>query len=446
MRPTETLKNWAQQAGQLVRTFRNALEPARRPIFFDFWAAAEQWKGGDGLAEGAQRRAVLNSWVYTAIGMIAREVSAAQFQVTRQTSVDDDPIQIANHPLEQLLRRPNPWLSRSFLWQYTTLWLELSGNAYWFVLPVAGSVAEIWPLPAHKVQVFPGNAQRFVDYYQYEANGALFNIPAEFIVHFKLPNPFDIFRGLSPLVAAMLPADADSAMARWNAVFFGRDNVMPSAIINLSSGDPNAPLDRADLESLKADLRSDYTASRRRTAITNANAISAVLLGWNPKDMDFIQGRQFTKDEIFAIYGVPGGLLDKNATEANATIADKVFKEKTIWPLLTLIAETLTAQLVIPYYGCDDEAGFNDIRQGNRLLELQEVAAAGPYLTVDEVRARYWQLPPLPAGAGAHLSAGGLGGTPEPLAENPLSVLELKKAGEEAETDLIFFQEWQGYP
>jgi phage portal protein BeeE len=250
------------------------------------------------------------------------------------------------------------------------------------------------------VEVMPGDSERFIDYYEYTANGILYRLPAEYVVHFRLTNPFDIFRGLSPLVAAIMPADADNAMARWNGTFFGRDNVMPSAIINLSSGDANMAIDPFDVERLKSDLRSEYQASMRKTAITTANAVSAVLLGWNSKDMDFIAGRQFTKEEIYAIFGIPSGLLDKNATEANATVADQVFKEKTIWPLLCLLAEQITAQLVIPFYSIDHEAVFEDVRPVNRELELREVQAAGPYLTIDEVRQKYWRLDALPNGDG----------------------------------------------
>ncbi len=399
------LQQVAEDVGKAVGNFERAREvarvPRRRPAFLDAQAEGAKWSGGN--YEGAQRRGMRNSWVYTAIGMISREVSSAGLQIVRQTRTESDPIQIADHPFETILSRPNPWMGRAWLWQYTVSWLELDGNAYWFH---GGN--EIWPLPSSSVQVFPGNAERFVDYYEYTANGNVFKIPSEWVIHFQLPNPFDVFRGLSPLAAALLAADSDTAMAYWNGAFFGKDNVMPSAVINLRSGDLNAPIDPADAKTLKDQLHSDYQAARRKTAITTApGGIDAVLLSWNPKDMDFIQGRQFTKDEIFAIYGIPGGLLDKNSTEANAVTADRIFKEKTIWPLLCLMAEQLTAQLIMPVWGNDQRAEFEDIRPANRLLELQEVTAAGPYLMVDEVRQRYWQAEELPDGAGKQTANSG---------------------------------------
>jgi HK97 family phage portal protein len=324
-------------------------------------------------------------------------------------------------------------MGRSYLWQYSLAWLYLDGNAYWFIqYDEAGQPLEIWPLPAQEVEIVPGDGARFVDFYRYSANGRAFEIASEYIIHFQFPNPFDVFRGLSPLVAAMLPVDSDLAMAFWNGAFFGRDNVMPSSIINLKPAEGMRQADlEADMQAIKADLRENYGAARRKSLLTSYDAVQAVLLGWSAKDMDFIAGRQFTKEEIYQILGVPSGLLDKNATEANAALADKIFKEKTIWPVMCMLAEQLTAQLVVPAWGADCEAAFEDIRPANRQLELQEVAAAGGYLTRDEIRLKYWQLPALPDSEGASLGGpaapGPAAATPTPNPLEALRAAELKR-------------------
>jgi HK97 family phage portal protein len=404
-----------------------------RTGFIGAMAQAGRWQGGDYSRKGAQKRAMQNSWIYTAINLITNEFSAATLKVM-DVSGADEPLKVGNHPLLRLLRRPNPFISRAYLWIYTLAWLLLDGNAYWFILcDEDGIPNEIWPLPSRDVEVFPGeSADRFIDYYKYIVNGREYHLPFEYVVHFQFPNPFDIFRGLSPLIAAMLPVDADLAMAAWNGTFFGRDNVMPSGVINLKPpSNGTEAIDPADFEAFKADLTSEYSASRRKTLVTQGDAINAVILGWNAKDMDFISGRQFSKEEIYAIYGVPAGLLDKNATEANAQVADKVFKEKTIWPLMILLGETITAQLVIPFYGEGIEAQWEDIRPANRVMDMQEAAAARGVLTIDEIRRRYWQEKELPNKEGATLGAApvapAFGGIADPsgtMSPNPLAMTD----------------------
>jgi HK97 family phage portal protein len=399
------LQRWAAEWGAAVGTYQRSLQRAKvnRPAFLGSWAESERYKSDILTPRMAQRRAMLNSWVYTAVQIIMREASAAQFEVVEH-SANGEPVSLTKHALMDVIQRPNPVMGRSFLWQYTIAWLQISGNAYWFVAcDRQNRPVELWPLPAQDVEPVPGDEERFIDYYEYTANGAIYSIPAEVMVHLRLPNPFDVFRGLSPLSAALLASDSDTAMARWNAQFFSSDNVMPSAIINLSSGDPSMPINPADAEALKTDLRANYAAHRRKTAVTAANRLDVALLGWSAREMDFISGRQFTKEEVYSIYGIPGGLLDKNATEANATTADHIFKEKTIWPLLNLMAEQLTSELVWPFYGSRYRAQFDDIRPRNREMELQEVDRARGALTINEVRQQYWQLGPLPGSGGEKL-------------------------------------------
>ena len=400
------LDSLASSIGSAVRSFQIAAQgsqtKAHRPMFLNSVADSEKWKGGDlGQKDAAYKRAMQNSWIYTALHFKSNELAAGRLSIVRnETGLEGDAVPVKNHPFTRILRRPNQLMGRGLLWQYSQWWLDLSGNAYWFLAPDEdNNLAEIWPLPANAVNPFPGDKERLVDYYEYTVNGRLWKIPAEYICHFRYPNPYDYFRGLSPLVAALLPSDADSAMAHWNGAFFGTGNVMPSAIINVSSGIPGTAdaIDPQDMEAIKESLTSgEYAASARRTVVTNAYDMAVNILGWNAKDMDFLAGRSFTKDEILNIMGIPPGMLDKNATEANATTGDNVFKEKTLWPLMTTIyAETITSQILERWYTPGEEAAFDDIRPINKMQLLQEAAASTSDMTRMERRARFWNLPPL---------------------------------------------------
>ena len=421
--------------GEAVGAYEGARFHARhRDIpFLDDMAAAKKWSGGT-YNRSAQERALLNSWVFTAIRFIASEMVSAEMEIVTRESHEADPVSVSNHPLEIIMRRPNPLMGRAFLWMYTIFWMKLNGNGYWYVAcNRRGLPAEFWPLPAYDVVPVPGDSEKIMECYEYSPYGKTYRIPANRIVHIRnLPNPFNIFMGMSELVAATLPADADSAMARWNGTFFGQDNVMPSLIINLSNGSSPIPFNSGDIAALKKDLRSEYQAWRRKTLITTApGGVEVNNLGYSPRDMEFLQGRQFSKEEIFNIFGIPGGLADKDSTYANSEVADRVFKEKTLWPLLVLIAEELTAQLVIPFYGQRFEAQFKDIRPANRQQDLAEVAAGNGYLEIDEIRRKYWQLDPLPNGRGQRTATEeprpAPGQAPAPEASAAAATADLKK-------------------
>ena len=397
----DRLVGMAGTMGRAIGTFQRELIAINQKVRHEFlgaWAEASKWMGGNWSRPDAQYRAVENSWFFISAEMIAQIISGAEFQVVEYEGEESEPKQIPNHPLELLLRHPNDVMGRAFLWLYSVLWYLLDGNFYWFIaVNERGRPVEIWPLPSNQVSVVPGDGENFVKEYCYSINGVDYIIPAEYVVHAKRPNPFDIYRGMSVLVQAMLAVDSDMAMAIYNGKFFGEDNVMPSAVINLSSGDPSQPVSQSDTDRLRNDLRSSYGAMQRKTLITAAQKVEAVLLGYPNKDMEFLQGRQATKEEIVWTVGIFPGSVDKNATEANAIVAERLTKER-IWNgPATMIVEQLTLQLLHPFYGKQYMAQFKDFRVANRVLELDELAAADD-LTMDERRRMFWKEKPLPDG------------------------------------------------
>src|SRR5436309_11759402 len=77
------------------------------------------------------------SWVYAAVNAIAQEVAKQRpllYRCTGPAQHDQIPLSPA-HPLGRLLEHPNPWLTPWELWYLTTLYLELTGNAFWYIAP-----------------------------------------------------------------------------------------------------------------------------------------------------------------------------------------------------------------------------------------------------------------------------------------------------------------------
>lgn len=408
-------------AGSFMKGF-NETSGIRRPKMLTAGAEVGRWSGGDtSLQDAAARRAMLNSWCYAAITRKAMDLSSGRLSVFHNPDgFGDSGTEIPGHTLIKLMKKPNPFMGRSFFWQYTHQWLDLLGNSYWFLLPDESGrwIREIWPLPANSVVPWPStDPDEFIDYYVYTVNGREFQIDDNYICHFRYPNPFDMYRGLSPLMAAMLSIDADTAMARWNGQFFGQDNVMPSAIISLSSGDPKHPLDPADVQKVQDALSDEYTASARKSIVTNAYTMTAQLLGWNARDMDFNLGRQFSKEEIFQIFGVFPGMMDKNATEANAEAARSSYNDLTMWPLMGLYSESLDAQILSRFYHPDQESRWQDIRFGNRQQNLSESSGTAHVMTVNERRQRFWKLPPRDGGDKTELEMQGRSVPPPRMVE-----------------------------
>ena len=399
--------NFGSAIGSYQEGLKAHLGQPVRPEHLNALAKGERWRGGTSPEKyAAQLSAAQNTWVYTAINERGKSVAGTGYDIIYNPSkIEDEGEVLPNHPAKTLLKNPNPYMGGSYLWYYSQWWADLDGNFFWLVLPDAqNNPAEIWPLPSSDITIETGDNQNVIDNYLYEpANwGGQFDIDPYYMFHFRYPNPFNYFRGMSPLVAALLPAQSDTAMARWNGSFFGQNNTMPSAIINVSSGVPGKLIDQIDIDAIQESLKSSYAATERKTVVTGAYDLDVELLTYNAKDMDFLAGRQFTKEEIFTAYGIPPGMLDKDATMANANVGKEVFMENTMHSLLTLLDEELTTQFMVKYYGENLELRHEDVRPENKEFKLNEAGTHGGYLTIDEYRADYLDKDPLPDGRGAN--------------------------------------------
>jgi HK97 family phage portal protein len=282
-------------------------------------------------------------------------------------------------------------MSRFELIEQTVGSLEIHGNAYWFLAGEPdGAPLELWPLRPDRVSIVP-DPRRGVRGYIYEVDGRRIPLDAEEVVHFRRWHPANDYYGLSALEAARLAVESDRAMADWNRRYFGEGLAVPAGIVAIRDR-----VSDADFERLKREWRTAYGGRERKTAFLRGASVEWHNVGLSQQDMDFLNARRFNREEIFQIFGIPVGMFSENATEANALVGERVFIERTLWPKLVRIAEKITTD-VLPFFGPGLEGRFDDVRPQDRRVLFEEIRVAQGILSVDEIRARYFQLGPLPA-------------------------------------------------
>jgi HK97 family phage portal protein len=346
-------------------------------------------------------------WVFVAVNRIAEAAALVPMRV--YDTRNGDRIELPQHPLVSLLENPNPYVSRFELLEQTLGLLELTGSAYWFLNAGRdGLPAEIWPLRPDRITIVP-DEQDYIRGYLYEVDGQRVPLLPVEVVHFKRWHPSNDLYGFSALEAARLALLSDRAMAEWNRNTFGQDNGVPAGIVSVKD-----PMTDADFERLKREWRTSYGGTQRRTAFLRGGAVEWQSIGLSHTDLDFLQGRKAHRDEILNIFGVPVGLVSENATEANAKVAERLFIERTLYPKLVRLAQKITQDL-LPFWDVTGTvvAAFDDIRPTDTQSRLEELRAAYPVLSINEIRSRFYQLPAVdwgnrpPTGQAQHL-------TPEP--------------------------------
>ncbi|MEO1164110.1 MAG: phage portal protein [Chloroflexota bacterium] len=325
------------------------------------------------------------SWVHVAVNRIAEAGALVPLKVLAMNGEQTQ--EIERHPLEILLDNPNPTMSRFELLESTLGFLELTGNAYWYLAGDAeGRPAEIWVLRPDRVTIVP-HPTDYVAGYLYHVDGKQIPLDALEVVHFKRWHPANDYYGLSPLEAARLAVESDHAMAHWNQNTFGHGHGVPAGIVNITDF-----VNDADFERIKREWRTSYGRGQRKTAFLRGGTVNWQHIGLSHTDLDFLQGRVAHRDEILTIFGIPMGLVSENATEANATVAERQFIERTLYPKLVRIAQKITQEL-LPFYGNDLVARFDDIRPTDTQARLDEIRTAQNILSINEIRQQFYNLP-----------------------------------------------------
>jgi len=115
----------------------------------------------------------------------------------------------------------------------------------------------------------------------------------------KLPNPFDFWRGLSPLSVASLALKTDFAAANLMHSFLENNATFGTVVRS------EQPLSDEQREQIVAVLRQRRlrAASDRSLFLWGCNEISEPSL--SSADLQFLENRKFSRSEICAAFGVP---------------------------------------------------------------------------------------------------------------------------------------------
>ena len=330
------------------------------------------------------------SWIYIAVSRVAKAAAAVELKIYQGSGTEDD-VEIPNHDFLRLLRHPNPNMSRFEFLEATYSYYTLTGNAYWWLNLVNDRPMELWVIPSGMMEPLP-DEKLYIKGYKFTSHyGVEIQLHVDEVVHFKNFNPTNDFTGISPFKAARADIQTDQSMSLWNGKNYGENNGRLPGIIAFKDY-----VEAREWEAIKRDV--EVNAKKRSMMLLRGvgNGVSWLQNTVSQKDMDFINQRVFTKEEIFSMVA-PGlsSILAVNATEANAKTGLATFNSMAIWPMLSASAEKISSDL-LPLYGELLRSEFDDIRVTDRVLELNEQREYAKTHTLDEIRKKYYGDIPLP--------------------------------------------------
>jgi len=325
-----------------------------------------------------------HGWVYLCVKAIIEETANIKLTLYKRNSQSEF-TQVDTHPVLDLLYKVNPLYTSYLLWEATQGYLELTGEAFWWLVGPKNNPKEIWLLRPDWM-VIRDSKSKLIDAYEYGPNfGDKIIIPQEEVVQFKDFNPKDSYRGWGTVKAGAKTIDTDNYAEDYNRNFFF-NSAMPAGALKTEQ--------RMTEDQYKR-VREDWNRLHQGVDKAGRIAILESGLDWQDiatshKDMEYLEGRRYSRDEILALFRVPKSLvaITDDVNRANARESRAVFLENVITPKMRRLVSFLN-EFLLPKYG--DDSLFFDFEspvpndQSEKLALYQNGLSLG-WLSRNEVR------------------------------------------------------------
>lgn len=342
----------------------------------------------------------VKGWPWICSRAIAEEVGKIELRLM-QIGADGTEEEIFEHELFDLIYKPNNFLSKNELFEHLSMHLDFTGNAYWFLEGVkkeGDKPTAIVPLNPKYISIKKGKWPNLVLGYKYSVDGHTQDFQPWQILHFKLPNPNDIYEGKGILESIADWVDTENYATEWNRLFF-LNSARPDIAL-----ETDTELSKEQMEILRTSFEAVYKG------VKNAHKVALMPKGTkvndfskSHKDMDFTELDRIYRDKILAGFRTPHIVLGlgagENLNRAVAETSNYVFALRTIKPRMARIVEYLN-EFLAPRYGANLYLNFVDPVPENKELELEEYnrgLAGHAYMTINEVREKEG-LPPIDNG------------------------------------------------
>jgi HK97 family phage portal protein len=268
-------------------------------------------------------------WVYACINAIAQSISSVPLLF--KTGSRKDPQVVDSHPLIDLFEAPNPMMSGSQLLEATLVYLGLTGEAFYILdrrsereIP-----REMWVVHPSRFQEVVDDKTGLISGWIYRKSTRQIPLQPYEVIFFRYFNPYNDYRGLSPLQAARAGVEQDYWAGRYNLAFF-QNSAQPGGVLETSGN-----LTDEEYQRILAQWQDRHAGASKAHAIALLEGgLTYKQTGLSQKDMDFLEQRKWNREEIMAAFKVPKTELGlyEDVNYASSKTQRKLFWETTLFP------------------------------------------------------------------------------------------------------------------
>lgn len=271
--------------------------------------------------------------------------------------------EIKNHPLINLIERPNPMMGQSFFIQALFGNKLILGNAFIYLPKLEngankGKAQEMWVIPSSRLEIVSNGFATPVDHYRFIGTTEP-KFKPEDIIHLKYIN-IDSTNGHASDLMGMSPLKPGSmALTQSNDGYTANvKNLQNMGAIGIlskkaDSTKGNTTFTEEQASFIRTWWQNNYTGAHNagKIHITSAQ-LEFLKMGLSPVDLNILESLKLSFRQLCNLYQFPSQLLNDNehATYNNIREAKKALYTDVIIPELHSLRDELNRQLV-PAYG-----------------------------------------------------------------------------------------------
>jgi len=282
-------------------------------------------------------------WVYAAVNAIASNISRVPFVIKQDIGAGLSK-KIEEGPIYELFQNPNPLMSQRQLFEATAIFLSLRGEGIWITERdnITQIPKEIWTFDPVRFTPRQDKQGQVIGWLYDNGTGDPVPFANHEIIFFRYFNPYDDIRGLSPILATQENIDQDHYATQYNSAFF-KNGARIGGFISVDGELTDEQFNRI-LKQFE-DRHKGADKAHKIALLEGGGKFTESTM--SQKDMDFIQGKNMTREEILAAFKVNEvilGVYRSIKSYDGIKAADKAFWEECLMPKTHYIEDHLWAK------------------------------------------------------------------------------------------------------
>jgi HK97 family phage portal protein len=336
---------------------------------------------------------------YTCVRILGTSIATLPCKLYKTAQTGSKQEDTSNNLHRILTLESNPDTSAYTMFETLLVHIAMRGNGYLEIQRNgADEVVALWNLdPRLTEPVRLANNRVAYRTTDGEAAGNFRTIPARNVIHIPW-NSWNGVVGQSPIACLRETLGLALSMQK----FQGRamvNNGSPSLVLTTTGGLPMSPTDKA---SARTDFEALSSGSNQRRLMVLDPDQKLEPLGFNHADLELLQQRKFTRDEIAAAYFIPSYMLgdSEKLTRGNATELSLGFIQNTLLPITRQLEVEFKRKLIPQASAAHIAFDLRERLRGDfaATLEAFSVGRQNGFYSTNEVRRELGEDPIGPEG------------------------------------------------